>query len=525
MAGPAEGGTAWLADTERALYRVDALRRIEHAALAATPPGALMHRAGHAAAGLVRRAAGSRRRVLVLAGPGNNGGDGAVCAAALAATGFDVTVALAHQPPEDDSDAGRAWRDLPAGIVRTGDAERAIRPAAGAAPDIIVDALFGIGLTRAVAEPYVHWLRRANQSDALRIALDIPSGLSADTGAVLPQGDVPGTCFAAHETVTFLCDKPGLHTAQGPDHAGRVTVEPLDVDAHAAAAPPGGWLVGAQTLAPWARRLKRARDSHKGRFGTVALVGGAPGMAGALVLAARAALLAGAGRVRAGFVGGAPMAVDAMHPEAMLTDAASALAQAPTVLAVGPGLGRGDDARQALSAALALPVPLVLDADALNLVADDPTLRSAAAARTAATLITPHPLEAARLLGTDAANVQRDRLGAACALSASLRATVVLKGAGSVVALPDGRFWINRTGGPALATGGTGDVLTGLAAALLAQLDDAAGAALVSTWLHGAAGDAAAAQAGGDLGVVAGELAPHARWLLNRLVAACPRRA
>lgn len=530
---PATGrGLEALAGTERALYRVDTVRRIEQAALASEAPGALMRRAGLGAAGTVRRAAGSRRRVLVLAGPGNNGGDGAICAAALAAVGFEVTVALAHAPPPGASDAGLAWAALPASVERVADVDGAACSASGSPPEVIVDALFGIGLSRAVSEPYAAWIRWANTRDALRIALDVPSGLSADTGAVVSQGTSAGACFRAHETLTFIADKPGLHTAQGPDHAGRVRVAPLDSGRPAAAAaaatasttPPDGFLVGGATLAPHAARLARARDSHKGRFGTVALVGGAPGMAGALLLASRAALCTGAGRVRAGFLGGAPLAVDPQHPEAMLTDAGQALGQAPSVVAIGPGLGRGDEARRALSSAIGLAVPLVLDADALNLLAQDEALRKSMTGRGACTVLTPHPLEAARMLGSDTAAVQRDRVGAACRLAASLQAVVVLKGAGSVIATADGRFWINASGGPALAAGGTGDVLTGFVAALLAQLDDALGAALLGTWLHGAAGDAAAARAGGDTGVLAGELAPQARRLLNRLIRACPRR-
>lgn len=489
-----------------------------------------MRRAGQCAARHVRQACGAADRVLVLAGPGDNGGDGAICATELARLGLRVQVAsmdsAADGPPPrgaDAADRAAAWQALDDAVGRVRD------PHEAAAPQVIVDAIFGIGLSRPVGPPYDRWIEWANAQRAHRIALDVPSGLSVETGALLgtaPSGR--GCAFQAHETITFVADKPGLHTGDGPDYAGRVHVEtlwadapyPIDAD---------GILNGPDCFAGTLERLARRASAHKGLFGTVALAGGAAGMAGALLLAARAALKTGAGRVRAGFLGASPLPVDPVHPELMLSEARSALEQAPTVVAVGPGLGRSRAAASTLRRALQLNVPLVLDADALNLLADDAALGSLCATRTAATVITPHPLEAARLLRATTADIQRDRVSSALALARTFGAIALLKGSGTVVADPSERWWINPTGGPALASGGTGDVLTGIVASLLAQTVPRAAppeqsqasvqAVLAAVWLHGAAGDAAADAAGGPCGVAAGEIIDFARARLNALIA------
>lgn len=259
----------------------------------------------------------------------------------------------------------------------------------------------------------------------------------------------------------------------------------------------------------------RAHDSHKGSFGDVSIMGGAQGMAGAVILAARMAAYAGAGRVYAGFVGAAP-AYDSLHPELMCR-AADSIDMTHGVLVLGPGMGTARAAHDLLSKALATALPLVLDADALNLLAIEPSLQLKLAARRAPALLTPHPLEAARLLGCPAAAVQADRLQAASTLAQRFKAVVILKGSGSVIAHPDGRLVINKTGNPALATAGSGDVLAGLCGALLAQHWPLWEAALAAPYLHGAAADQLVAQGIGPIGLTAGELLPVIRAGLNQL--------
>jgi hydroxyethylthiazole kinase-like uncharacterized protein yjeF len=339
----------------------------------------------------------------------------------------------------------------------------------------------------------------------------VPSGLDADTGAIVGPD---GVAVRASHTLTFIADKPGLHTADGCDHAGLVQVASLDI-APALYPPPAAWLAGVDLFA--ARLRPRRQNSHKGSFGDVAILGGAQGMSGAAILAARTAALCGAGRVFAGFLA-EPPAYDPPHPEIMCRRAADLDLEHATLVA-GPGLGSSGQARSMLSQVLAGTAPLVLDADALNMTAAGVDLRNALSRRTGA-LLTPHPLEAARLLGCSAAQVQADRLAAARRLAAEFGAVVVLKGAGSVIARPDGLVVINATGSPALATAGTGDVLAGLCGALLAQRWPAWEAALAAVWLHGAAAELLVDQGVGPVGLVASELPRAVRTCLNQLIRA-----
>ncbi|HEY8623248.1 MAG TPA: NAD(P)H-hydrate dehydratase, partial [Casimicrobiaceae bacterium] len=239
------------------------------------------------------------------------------------------------------------------------------------------------------------------------------------------------------------------------------------------------------------------------------------GMVGAAILAGRAALYLGAGKVWLGLSACTPPAVDWAQPELMLRPARAVLDAAPHAMVIGPGLGTGDAARGWVAQALRLPVPLLVDADALNLIARDAALASDVVARTAPTVMTPHPAEAARLSGTTVEAIQSDRLGAALALSAAMNAAVVLKGAGSVVAYSNGRFAINSSGNAALASAGTGDVLAGMIGALLAQGVSVDAALALGVCLHGAAADTLVAEGVGPLGVTASELAPIARRLIN----------
>ncbi len=486
----------------RPVYRTDALRVLEAAAKSAP----LMERAGQAAADVALAMVGERGgSILVLAGPGNNGGDAFVVGRRLREAFFDVVTVFRADPAKLPPDAAAAYR----AFVGAGGTTVADIPS-GWAGALIVDGLFGIGLARALSTEYAAMVAWANASGTPTLALDIPSGLDADTGVAL------GPAIRAAATATFIALKPGLLTADGVDLCGAVSVHPLGVEPEAIAPAMGhrlDWDAIAAALPNALRR--RARNVHKGTFGTLAIVGGGEGMIGAPLLAGRAALHVGAGKVRVGFAAADHPAVDFVQPELMLRAADGIVDAGETALVCGPGLGMSADARALVARALAAVVPLALDADALNLLATDPALIAAAASRRAPTVATPHPAEAARLLACSTDNVQADRLGAAQRIATKLNAAVVVKGAGSVLAYPDGTWDINATGNAGLASAGTGDVLTGFAGAFLAQGLDAKTALRIAVCLHGAAADACVAGGRGPLGLTAGELVDAARHLLN----------
>lgn len=454
-----------------------------------------------------------------------------------------------------------------------------------AEPALIIDGLFGIGLARPLAGCVAELVRLVNRARVPVLAIDVPSGLDADRGA--PVGDAEAPVMQARQTVTMIADKPGLHTGAGLRHAGRVWVAPLSdlpLEAELAAleaadgpADAGEWrdvpteaetdpddghdfddsgmddadadapcpvdedgsphdLPGVLLTAPLAAALlpARARDAHKGNGGDVLVVGGRLGMAGAARLAAQGAAGAGAGRVWIAddeadapqdASGKARQPVDPLHPEIMrfVWDADAALPGAAPVLVVGCGLGQDETAQQWLEHALASQAPLVIDADALGLLTEAP--------EAPCSILTPHPLEAARLLGVSVADVQTDRPACARALASRFDAVAVLKGAGTVVAAPDGRLAINTSGHPVLATAGTGDVLAGTIAALLAGLlragcppDEAAWqAACAGVWLHGRAGECLARRQG-PRGVPAGALPSQYPGIMGRLSIPASRR-
>jgi hydroxyethylthiazole kinase-like uncharacterized protein yjeF len=466
----------------------------------------LMARAGLAAAEVARTLAGERGgNVLVLAGPGNNGGDAFVVARWLREWFFDVTVVFpvdAGKLPPDAAAAHQAF--LAAGGVTDPCVPADWRGA------LIVDGLFGIGLKRAPSAEYAALINWANASGVPILALDVPSGLDADTG----EAFVPA--IRASATATFIALKPGLLTGSGVDLCGAVSVHGLDVDARLLEAAKGRALTwDALAAALPAVLCRAARNVHKGTFGTLGIIGGAEGMVGAPLLAGRAALHAGAGRVRIGIAAHAAPPLDWGQPELMLRSAEGVLTAEADALVCGPGLGIGEAARSLVARAVATALPLVLDADALNTIAADQALADAVAARRAPTLATPHPAEAGRLLGTTPSDIQRNRVEAALTLATRLDASVVLKGAGSVLAYPDGTWDVNGSGNAGLATAGTGDVLAGFVGAFLAQGIDPKASLRLAVCLHGAAADACVADGRGPLGLTAAELAPAARKLLN----------
>src|SRR5437899_8656 len=483
------------------VYRTAELRAIE--ASARELP--LMERAGHAAAEVARTMAGERGgAILVLAGPGNNGGDAFVVARWLRQWFFVPTVVFRAEQsklPADAASAHRAYLD--AGGTTVPDI------AADWQGALIVDGLFGIGLARELSPDYAALVETANASGVPILALDIPSGLDADTGVAR------GSAIGAAATATFLALKPGLLTGPDCDLCGIVSVHSLDVETGTRSA--NGhrldWPTFAASLPDVLRR--RRRNVHKGTFGTLGIVGGAAGMSGAPLLAGRAALHAGAGKIWIGFAGSDHPQVDGAHPELMLRKADDVIAAGASALVFGPGLGTDRAAAAMLERAIAETAPLVLDADALNLIGAQTDLAAAVAARSGLTLATPHPAEAARLLRKSVAEVEADRIASAQAIATLLHASVVLKGAGSVLAYPDGTFDINASGNPALASAGTGDVLAGFVGAFLAQGIDAMTSLRLAVCVHGAAADACVAEGRGPVGLTAAELAPAARTLLN----------
>lgn len=484
------------------VYRTAGIRELEAKALAALQPPGLMERAGLAAAQIARDLTAGRR-VLVAAGPGNNGGDAFVVARYLKSWSFAIDVVFAGDAAKLSADARAAHS---AWLACDGTTLSAIP--AGGRWDLVIDGLFGIGLQRDLGGVHAGLVNAINSLDAAVLALDAPSGLDADTGRVL------GCAVRASHTATFIGLKPGLLTLDGPDHSGEIHVCTLDLDT-AALTPPQGEVIGSEVIA--AVLPARRANSHKGDYGSLGIIGGAHGMVGAALLAGRAAINLGAGRVYVGLLGADSAGVDPLQPELMLRTVDEVLRiNHLNCLAVGPGLGQLPDAHQVLAAALQVNLPLVIDADALNLIALDAELQQLVTRRTAATLLTPHPAEAARLLGSTTTAVQADRIAAATELASRYRSHVILKGAGSICALPDGKWFINTSGNPGMASAGMGDVLTGIVAALLAQGADARNAMLAGAHLHGAAADSLAAAGSGPVGITAGEVIAAARQLMNR---------
>jgi hydroxyethylthiazole kinase-like uncharacterized protein yjeF len=453
-------------------YTVAQLRAMEQSGLAAGQP--LMARAGAAAAAFLTERVSVATPILVLVGPGNNGGDALVMARLLQQAGRPVTLLAPDltRQPADAAAALAAW---------TAAGGRLCTQWPDATPGVIVDGLFGIGLNRAPSEAWAGWIEHANQSGCPIFALDVPSGVLADTGAV------PGVAIRARWTLSFIGRPRGLATGAACNHVGEWYCDPLGLDLPTDRTPDTQTAVG--RYPGW-----RVPDSHKGRFGNVRVLGGAAGMVGAGLIAARAALHAGAGKVWLAALDPDAPRVDPLQPELMFARATEHGAQDETWI-VGPGLGRSAEAVAVLERALAHPGPLLLDADALNLLAADGDWTTRLRTRTGPTVMTPHPAEASRLLACSTATVQADRFAAATHLARESGAVVVLKGAGTLVAA-DGQLAINRTGSAALSNAGQGDLLSGIIGGLLAQGLPVWIAANLGVWAHGAASDACVAHEG-----------------------------
>lgn len=484
------------------LYTVEQARVIDAIASGGVSEHELMRRAAWAALASARRHWPQAQRLAVHCGPGNNGGDGFLLATLAREVGLAVEViALVDESRGEARNARQGWLDS-GGSVSTWTDVQALSTIDLASFDLHVDALFGIGLHRAPDAVVSAWIEAIRASGVPVLALDVPSGLAADTGAC------PGVAMRADVTVSMIVAKRGLYTGQASAHVGVPELDALGVCVDAAMAGAADChLLDAQTLP------RRARDEHKGDNGHVLAIGGDHGTAGAIRLCGEAALRAGAGLVSVATRGTNLTALNSARPELMAHAVDGRLALLPlldraSVLAVGPGLGTGAWSHALWLAALAFELPLVLDADGLNLLSKTPRRFQQPA------VLTPHPGEAARLLESSIANVEADRFAAARTLAKRFNAVVVLKGAGTLIADVDGRLDVCPWGNPGMAAGGMGDLLTGIIAALLGQGCTAWEAACLGVALHARAGDCAAAQ-GGERGLLPSDLLLPLRHLLN----------
>ncbi|WP_412852422.1 NAD(P)H-hydrate dehydratase [Ectothiorhodospira shaposhnikovii] len=491
------------ADLPEALYTAAQVRELDRRAIEdhGIPGYTLMCRAGAAALDRLRRQWPGARTLAVCCGPGNNGGDGYVLARLALEAGLSVRVVAATDPARLRGEAERAWRDWQACGQPLSAPDEAL-----AAADVIVDGLLGTGLTRAVEGDMARLIRSINRAAGPILALDIPSGLNADTGAVM------GCVVEADVTLSFIGLKLGLMTGAGPACRGELFMDGLGVPAPVF-----------DDLPPAARRVRpdlsrafppRSRDAHKGHFGHVLVIGGGQGMPGAVRLAGEAAARVGAGLVTLATHPDHAALIPLARPELMCHgiqrpgDLEVLLARAD-VVAVGPGLGTGDWGRRLWARLGDWDGPMVVDADGLNLLAAAPRCRED-------WILTPHPGEAARLLGCDTATIQADRPGAAAAIVRRHGGVCVLKGVGSLIRDASG-LHLCDTGNPGMASGGMGDVLTGIIAGLLAQHLPAGGSlaesAALGCWVHGAAADRAARV--GERGLLASDLLCHLREVIN----------
>lgn len=478
------------------LYRNEQIRAFDRLA---TEQGIasfkLMTRAGHALFRYIKHHYAKARSFAVFCGAGNNSGDGYIVARLLLREGFDVCVYTVAEPKFLRGDALTAYHHyaLENAEIRAFDVEEVIDA------DVVIDALFGLGLTRPIEGVYADAVRKINQYQGIVLAIDIPSGLNADTGMVM------GCAVKADVTVTFIAVPQGLLTGEAADYCGDIVYESLDLpDSVLATQTPSVMRVTRQKLP------RRSRCSHKGTYGHVLIVGGDQGYTGAARLAGEAALRCGAGLVSIATRGAHAALFNAHRPELMChgvetSDSLKVFLEKATVVAIGTGLGQHTWAKTLLTATLNSKKNLVVDADGLNLLAKQPRKRDN-------WILTPHPAEAGRLLNISTQEVQQDRFAAVSALQEKYGGVVVLKGNGSLIA-SENRIALSNTGNAGMASGGMGDVLTGTIAALVAQGLDLVQAAEQGVFLHGKAADDAARH--GERGLIASDLFAYLRMGVN----------
>lgn len=479
------------------ILTADELQNLEMRAANQLGADTLMKRAGAAAAELIMKrledAGVEQRRVTLLVGPGNNGGDALACACELREKGAVVNVVLpGGRRPTSALALAQLERWTQAGGTTYDD------PYMTEKADCVVDGLFGTGLAKPITGDYLDAVLWFNERQALKVSLDIPSGLNPVTGHW--TGSYPGC--SADVTITFLCVKSGLYMCEGADAAGEIVLNELDVSVPLSPLSVIGTDEFPRVLRP------RVKNSHKGDYGSVAVIGGTDGMIGASILAARAALISGAGRVTLECRAEHAPHVDMVYPEIMFATKPVNLEDFDAIV-LGCGLGTSAEAKARVIEALNCQKPLILDADALNIIAADIKLQDMVLARRAPTVLTPHPGEAARLLRRDTAGVTADRVAACRELAVQTGAIVVLKGAGTVISMRSSRTWINPTGSPMLATGGSGDVLAGMIGAMFAQGYDMVESVLAAVYFHGLSAE------GLEAGFTAGEITPNAMALVH----------
>ncbi|MEE4217957.1 MAG: NAD(P)H-hydrate dehydratase [Xanthomonadales bacterium] len=492
------------------LYTAEQVRRLDKCAIVGhgIPGIELMERAGRCVFEAARQAYPDSETCLVLCGGGNNGGDGYIIARLALEAGISVDVCALKDPARLQGDAALAaerWQAAGGSLLAWPlvDAGRY---------DIIIDALLGTGLDRAPAGAYAEAIEAANRSESIVIAVDIPSGLNADSGVVM------GSAIVADITVTFIGSKRGLFTADGPDYVGDVLFDDLQTPPSVRdSEPDSGILIQEDTILELLP--PRLLNSHKGSYGWLLAVGSDDGMSGAVRLCGEAALRSGAGKVTIATRVEHAALVNMGCPELMVRGIDGRTALEPLlsgvdVVVAGTGLGNTDWSASLLDACLEAARPTVLDADALNLLAERYSSSTKSPLHGGPWIMTPHPAEAGRLLGRSAHTVQQDRVGAALQLARNYSAIVVLKGCGSVVADPAGRYAICPLGNPGMATAGSGDVLSGIIGAMLAQGLGAWEAALAGVVAHASAGDLAAQQLG-QRGLIASDITSFLPAVLN----------
>lgn len=484
----------------RDLYTVEQVRALDRRAIddLGIAGFELMSRAANAAFASLRRRWPQARRIAVFCGPGNNGGDGYLLASIAQGAGIAADVIELSDSAQGDAATARDTWQHSGGVSHRWQPDTVLPSA-----DVYVDALYGTGLNRAPESSVATLIEHINASGVPVLSLDVPSGLNADTG------QCPGAAIRADLTVSFIASKRGLYTGQAATKVGVLQVDTLGLpDILWQGMPTDAALLDATHLPP------RSRDAHKGDCGHVLVIGGDHGTAGAIRLCGEAALRSGAGLVSVATRGENLVALNSARPELMAhgvhgPQELQPLLDRADVLALGPGLGQAAWGHALWLTALDVGKPMVLDADGLNLLAREPHRF------TAPTILTPHPGEAARLLGKTIADVESDRFASARALAQRYGAVVVLKGSGSLIANPDGRIDVCIWGNPGMASGGMGDLLTGVIAALLGQGCHAWDAARIGVGLHARAGDLAARD--GERGLLASDLFEPLRLLGNGL--------
>jgi len=484
------------------LYRAEQVRELDRLAIEyyGIAGYSLMTTAGQEVFNQIRKRWPRARSIAFLCGGGNNGGDGYVIARLARLAGMVVEVHQLVDPERLQGDARHAYEDAEAAAVSmiNYDGQRLD------GFDLIVDAMLGTGINGEVEGIWRDAIDAVNEIDCPVVSVDIPSGLSADNGQVL------GCAVKADLTVTFIGLRCGLFTAEGPDLCGQLVFSDLNVPVEVY-----GHVTPAAQRIDYRSQLSmlqpRRRGSHKGDYGHLLIVGGDHGMSGAVQLAAEAAARCGTGLVSVATRAEHAASITAARPEVMCHAVEHAKQLAPLLkranaVAIGPGLGRDAWGRAMLARILESRLPLVLDADALNLLAAEPMYHDK-------WVLTPHPGEAARMLGCSTREIQQDRFGAIASLEASYGGIVVLKGAGSLILGGDSEIALCNEGNPGMACGGMGDLLTGVIGSLIAQGTGLRNAAWLGVTLHAAAGDAAAKN--GTRGMLASDLLPHLRQLVN----------